>query len=101
MIYFMARGEDFVKIGFSDQPDKRRSQLQTGSPEELKILCTVPGCKKIEKELHNFFRPLKVVIGGKEWFTFSTGLRMYISRLQDLKRYEPPNQIERFCTVKK
>lgn len=101
MIYFLVKDEAFVKIGYSDNPEKRRSQLQTASPEPLRILCTVPGTRKQEKELHGYFRPLKTILGGSEWFRLSTGLEMYIRRLTELGIYEPPNQIERFNPLKK
>lgn len=101
MIYFLVKDEEFVKIGYSDDPDKRRSQLQTASPEPLRIICTVSGTRKQEKELHSYFYPLKTILGGSEWFKLSTGLQMYIRRLTDLGTYEPPNQIERLCLPKK
>ena len=87
----------FVKIGYSKHPEKRRTQLQTASPEALEIVCKVPGDRKIEKALHRIFAPLKVIFGGSEWFALSPGLKLYIKRLQELGRYEPPNMIESLC----
>jgi hypothetical protein len=53
-VYFIGRadGEGLVKIGYSDDPQGRLGQLQTGSPVELALIDTVPGSLEREAELH-------------------------------------------------
>lgn len=68
MIYFITNGSD-IKIGFTDgDPAKRLKQLQTGSPDLLSIIGTIPGNQKDEAKLHGRF------IGHRlegEWFRYS------------------------------
>jgi hypothetical protein len=40
-----------IKIGIATNPEKRLAQLSTGSPHNLKILCTIDG--DAEKDLHD------------------------------------------------
>jgi hypothetical protein len=93
MIYF-AYKPGFVKIGYSKDPSKRLKQLQTGCPERLKIICKIPGDKKLERKLQKlFWRNLL----DDEWFYFTTGLKLYIKRLTESSKFVEPNYIELFC----
>lgn len=53
-VYFIGRadGEGLVKIGHSDDPERRLGELQTGSPVELAIIGAVLGSEAYEQELH-------------------------------------------------
>lgn len=65
-IYFIQSGDDGpIKIGFSNRPDRRAPELQTGNPRELLLRHVVPGDRAMEKQLHRRFEP--ALIRG-EWF---------------------------------
>ncbi len=75
-VYFIeAVGLSRVKIGYSDDPEKRIKQLSTGSPVSLKIYAKVPGNQAMEKEIHQRFSHLRV---ENEWFHFTNEIKEYI-----------------------
>jgi hypothetical protein len=58
------------KIGRSNNPEKRISQLQTGSPYKLKIILVLKNMGYLEKSIHR-----NILTGNKrscrgEWFDF-------------------------------
>jgi hypothetical protein len=56
-VYFIRFGETGpIKIGYSTQVGRRVAELQTGSPEELHVVATVPGTKTDEAALHRRFK---------------------------------------------
>ncbi|MFJ4418262.1 hypothetical protein [Streptomyces sp. NPDC088925] len=57
-VYFMRR-EKLIKIGYSNSPERRASQLGA------KILVTVPGGPEQERAFHVVYRALNA---GGEWF---------------------------------
>tara|TARA_E500000178_G_C16776813_1_gene641755 strand:+ start:194 stop:499 length:306 start_codon:yes stop_codon:yes gene_type:complete len=59
-----------VKIGISSHPQKRLKQLQTGSPYQLKLLCSIANMSHKEKIIHNRLKDYKMSCKG-EWFDFS------------------------------
>lgn len=63
-VYFI-RGGDFVKIGWSGDPDRRRDGLATGSPFELEVIGKVPGSVLDERAFHAAFAHLRA---NGEWF---------------------------------
>ena len=66
MIYFIQEGESGpIKIGFSTNPYSRLAAMQTGHPEQLHLIATIPGTPRKEKELHYFFDDLRIM---GEWF---------------------------------
>jgi hypothetical protein len=54
-VYFIQAGGGDIKIGFSDNPAKRLAQLQTGQPQRLRLLATIPGDARREREIHARF----------------------------------------------
>lgn len=67
-VYFIrAVGTDFVKIGVTDgDPERRRADLQTASPHELRVEACVRGGLSREADLHYLLREVRV---RGEWFT--------------------------------
>lgn len=68
-IYFIKAGK-YLKIGISEDPEKRLSQLQTGSPLELSLIDKVKvrsesEAKAIESAMHIHFRGKRI---KGEWF---------------------------------
>lgn len=67
-VYFVtAEGLDLVKIGFTENdPLKRLSALQTGSPLKLRILGLIEGVSlQIEKSIHQILADHRII---GEWF---------------------------------
>jgi hypothetical protein len=71
-IYFLKQGS-LVKIGWSQDPDRRSQQLGGGS-----VLATMPGYMADERALHDRFDLLRV---EGEWFAYTPALARYISAL--------------------
>ena len=68
---FIESVEFYLKVGISKNPDKRRADLQTGSPLSLVVLdsygpVTNSAARKLEATLHSRLKT-KDVPGGTEW----------------------------------
>lgn len=57
-----------IKIGASENPDKRLKELQTGHPHSLAIIGTFPGGYRLEGQLHRYFADERTY---GEWFDVS------------------------------
>jgi hypothetical protein len=80
MVYFIGSTvPGVVKIGHSDNPERRLSQLQTGNAEPLEVLATCPGGECFEELLHETF---KDDLQGGEWFRISNRLGTLINELR-------------------
>lgn len=74
MIYFL-KLEQFVKIGFTNNPHNRITTLQSGLPEKVELIYLMDGGRKEEKELHLKFS------GNRregEWFILVDEILDYI-----------------------
>lgn len=81
MLYFL-RYENYVKIGHSDAPNKRISQIQTSIPFKMEVLCITNGGFYDEKRLHGQFKEYR---SNGEWFELSDAILDYIKSCKDLK----------------
>ena len=65
-IYFV-QGESggAIKIGTTLNPVTRMQSLQTGFPEELKLLAVIPGDAERERKIHEYFGKFRL---KGEWF---------------------------------
>ncbi|GGY71276.1 hypothetical protein GCM10010363_60650 [Streptomyces omiyaensis] len=61
-------GSTRVKIGTSNNPEKRLKELQTGNPERLEVLWSTHGGRELESALHGAFAAFRV---EGEWFDFA------------------------------
>lgn len=82
IVYFI-RGETSrnIKIGYGACAKSRLKGFQTGSSEELVLLKTVVGGKKLETELHKRFHHLRIR-PRHEWFRPEQDLLDYINSLE-------------------
>ncbi len=72
MIYVIVNNsKTFCKIGYSNNPNKRLVELQTGNPEKLLLIRTYKGIKALEKHIHFKYKHLNV---KNEWFKYSKEL---------------------------
>lgn len=100
MIYFIqAEGVGAIKIGFveGDDPAKRLSDLQVGSPCKLSLLGTLPGGRDTEGELH---RKFAWAHSHGEWFRPVPELLDFIGRQPADSRQGPAEVQTRFVQVK-
>jgi hypothetical protein len=67
-----------IKIGFSDDIDARRKQLEFSYGRPLAILATMPGGREEEAEIHARFSHLR--LGRKEQFRPAADLLNFINR---------------------
>ena len=82
MIYFIAQGDEYVKIGYGGDPESRLSQLQVGNPNELRIMACFSGGQQEEEILHSFWREVRV---RGEWFEICDPLIDFIHILVGAK----------------
>lgn len=67
-VYFISNS-NYIKIGFSKDPNKRLKQLQTASSDKLEILYTIDNCTKdTESYLHKYFS--KQYCKSGEWYDY-------------------------------
>lgn len=65
-VYFIQRGWGGpIKIGTASDPYTRLAQLQTASPNALRLIGIIPGGFELERELHARFSDTRMV---GEWF---------------------------------
>jgi hypothetical protein len=63
---------DIVKVGRSDNPEKRRRQLEGGQAFHVEILATFPGQGALEGQVHEALAAHRNEEGaGREWFNLS------------------------------
>lgn len=75
--FILARTLGRVKIGKAFDPEKRLSDLQTGSPEELELLLALPERPPFEEsQLHYRFKNYRVI---GEWFEYRDDLKIFIT----------------------
>lgn len=106
-VYIISDNNDHIKVGISKDPEKRLKQLQTGQPNELRILFTEEFyCKrshllKIENLIHKQIRTLIPNISG-EWFTILPDNLNEIQNIITLARiyYEENEVAFKFGTLK-
>lgn len=74
-IYFICQGEDLIKIGLSQDPEKRLKALQTASSEKLYLRYKLKGDYALENFLHRLFAPYHI---QGEWYWFDDVIRQFI-----------------------
>jgi hypothetical protein len=81
MIYFAQAGENGpVKIGYTENRDRRMREVQGMNGEVLTVLATLPGGRKREAELHRRFAHLR---RHGEWFEPGPELMDYVRNVRD------------------
>lgn len=76
VVYFVQSGEGgHIKIGTASDFPKRLQALQTGNPERLTVLGTLPGSLSEEADIHDQFSHLRA---RGEWFRPEPELLDYI-----------------------
>jgi len=78
-VYFIRRPDGLIKIGFSKDPQSRRSALAGQSGVMLEMLATKPGDRSEEQALHRRFAAHRVT---GEWFRPAPELCEYIADIR-------------------
>lgn len=79
VVYFIQAGEKGpIKIGWSQEVDKRIATLQTANACKLTLLGTVPGTMETERAYHQKFSHLRL---EAEWFQYSQEILDFISEI--------------------
>ena len=78
-VYFVASGENAVKIGVTDDVLSRMKALQTASPLPLKLLAVMPDDQETEYDLHRAFAALRI---SGEWFRFEGPLKRLVEGVE-------------------
>jgi hypothetical protein len=89
LIYFVESPEsNCVKIGLSQYHTLplRLSQLQTGNPNRLHFIGTIPGDAVLESMIHDVFRKHRM---RAEWFRLEGDLAKFIQTVFRTKRGNP------------
>lgn len=75
-VYFLVNNEySFCKIGFSDNPEKRLSEVQTGCPYALRLHHFFTGTTRDERNQHHKYKHLN---SNGEWFFIKDELKEYL-----------------------
>ena len=83
IVYFIGADDmPFVKIGKTQNLEKRMAGIQTSIPFDLKVYFTIPGGCKEEKLSHQAFEQYRK---RGEWFRIEGKLKEYMDYMLDLK----------------
>jgi len=82
MIYFIQNERTkSIKIGVSNNPEKRIKGLQTSNEDKLNILCIMNGGYLEEKRLHKRFSEYRV---SGEWFSYNNEILEYLDKSENI-----------------
>lgn len=77
-VYFAQDGDGGpIKIGVSGQVEERMRSLQRATPRPLRLLATIPGSHRDERDLHKRFAELRI---HGEWFKAEAPLLEFIQK---------------------
>lgn len=79
-IYLIVMNDEFLKVGVSVDPVARLECLQTGNPHQLRLIGSVSGGPKLEREFHKLLRPYWA---HREWFYYCSPTKIWARLLLD------------------
>jgi len=65
-VIYAIKINEYIKIGWSNNPQERIKSIQTGSPYKVMTMAVLPGDSEVENALHNKFKKYRT---SGEWFT--------------------------------
>lgn len=80
VVYFIGPDEGPIKIGTSQDVQRRLYKLQTASPKPLRILAMVRGNAALEAKLHTRFKRCRI---KGEWFDRTPELEQFLDDLRN------------------
>lgn len=81
-VYFITDGSGHVKIGWAVNVGNRLAELQSGNPNQLILMASVPGGCSVERDLHRRFAGHRV---RGEWFTLAPEIADFIEKIPAAK----------------
>ena len=75
MDVILNKDSNHIKIGYSNNPEKRLKALQTGNSNNLEILHIMNGDIKFERLIHFKFKQYKI---RNEWFEYHSNIQEFI-----------------------
>lgn len=91
MVYFIQSSEGSIKIGYSQNIQKRLKSLQTNHSSSLQLLGIIKGDKQKEKEIHNLFKNSRI---KGEWFFPSYQVLKFIKENTTLDLVDSTDKID-------
>lgn len=80
-IYFIQSGKDGpIKIGTTNNVESRLGDIRVLNPQKIKLLKSIKGTQKYEKEIHRKFKNDRI---KGEWFRLSSDLIEFINSLPE------------------
>lgn len=89
-VYFIQAHHEEVKIGFSDEPYRRRGQLQTAQAYQLRMLALCPGPQGRETAFHDMLAPHRL---AGEWFEWCPEVQAVVKTVQMLTGFSGDGQL--------
>ena len=96
-VYFIG-DDDHIKIGISESPNHRLSEMQIGNPSKLRIYCIIKGGAYLEKKLQDRFKKYKI---RGEWFKLTGELKNFIFEEIKKQKYGTEDNINSEKKAKK
>ena len=81
MVYFIADGTNYVKIGYANDVNQRIKSLQAANPRNLYCMLLLNGDIEVEHMLHDYFKDYRIKldnIDSCEWFFISGELKLFL-----------------------
>ena len=83
-LYFFESDSGLIKIGISQDVDKRIVQVSNQVKSKLKLIKVLKGCCQYERDLHKIFEDINIpYMLQTEWFHPTTDLISFIERLSE------------------
>jgi len=97
-LYFIqSETQNAIKVGFAEEVYMRLKTLQTGNPDELKLLASIPCLAEAEVLLHRQLKHKRIRL---EWYPDDAELETLIYELQDdmfdagFENFEAPDGLD-------
>ena len=82
LVYFIQSVET-VKIGISVSPKDRLKEMSVSNHADLRLLATIPGGRKRERELHRRFAQYHI---RGEWFEYALPIKKFIAGIKSARK---------------
>lgn len=78
---YVMQCNNFIKIGVSDNPERRIKDLQTGNPYEIKLLLAIDDYDAygLENQFHKYFKNINSI---GEWFEVDENVKYFVKYLK-------------------
>jgi hypothetical protein len=78
-VYAISDGKDAVKIGWGNDPYRRLSEINVGSPHHYTLVGFVAATREQEQEAHSLLAPSRV---RGEWFRCDPVVKQFVAMIE-------------------